>query len=232
VAPLLVTVLDGLPVASLPANVLAAPAAALVMTWGLPAGLLAGALGDPWASALHAPTAAALAWLHGVARAAASVPLGEMGAPHLAVLVVVLVVAVAVSADGRRARVVRPACGVAVLAVLAAPALALSRPPAVVEPEPGVRVWRAEGGAVVVVRPGTGPTATLRALRRAGVTRADVLVVGPGATAADEERAARHRVRVGRTVWVDADGTAPPVRAGRLVVDPGSGSVRLVGPAP
>ncbi len=236
VAPLLVTVFDGVPVASLPANLLAAPAAALVMTWGLPAGLLAGALGPPWAGWLHAPTGVALAWLHGVARTASSVPLGEIGAPHLVVLVVALTVVVGVGRSAA-ARWLRPMCGVVACVALAAPGLALSRPPPAVEPEPGLRVWRAGGALVVRVAPGTGPTATLRGLRRAGVSRVDVLVVGPGAAATAEEQAARHRARVGRTVRVgprdgDRRRTPPPVVVGDLVVDPASGQVDRRGPSP
>ena len=45
VAPVLVPVFGGVPVASLPANLLAVPAAGPVMMWGLAAGLPAGVLG-------------------------------------------------------------------------------------------------------------------------------------------------------------------------------------------
>lgn len=242
VAPLLVTVFDGVPVASLPANLLAAPAAALVMTWGLPAGLVAGVLGPPWAGWLHAPTGLALAWLHGVARTASAVPLGELGGSHLLAVGVVLLAVVGVRWAPAAARWVRPAGAVVACVVLAAPGLALSRPPPASAPEPGLRVWRAGGAVVVRVAPGTGPTATLRGLRRAGVTRIDVLVVGPGSGSADEERAAGHRVRVDRTVRVGPgdgardDGARPaaatPVVAGDLVVDPATGEVDRRGPAP
>jgi hypothetical protein len=79
---------------------------------------------------------------------------------------------------------------------------------------------------------------TLRGLRRGGVTRVDVLVVGPGATAVAEEQAVRHRVRVGQVVRVGPDerqggrGAGPPVVVGGLVVDPATGEVGRRGPAP
>jgi len=56
---------------ALPANLLAEPAAAFVMTYGLPAGLLAGFLPAPLAAAVHGPTLFALRWLRFVARTAA-----------------------------------------------------------------------------------------------------------------------------------------------------------------
>lgn len=248
VAPLVVATFDGVPVVSLVANVLAAPAAALVMTWGLPAGLVAGALGPPFDGLLHLPTRAALAWLAAVARGSASAPLGQMGWPHLAAVAIGVAVLVVgrvrtttpetaeaggpdVGAAGRRVdppplslgrRVLRAGATVVVVAAMAAPGLALRRPPVHATPVPGVEVWRA-GATVVVVTPGTGPTATLEGLRRAGVTRVDLLVVGPGAVAAEEERAARHRARVARTWWAGRD---PPVsvRLGALDVRLGDGT--------
>lgn len=219
VAPLVVATFDGVPVVGLVANVLAAPAAALVMTWGLPAGLVAGAVGAPLDALLHLPTVVALAWAAAVARASASVPLGVLGWPHLLVIGAATAALIVIRAPDRSprrgARAVRVSAGVAVALACAAPGLALSRPPAHVQPEPGVDVWRA-GATVVVIAPGTGPTAALEGLRRAGVTQVDLLVVGPGATAADEERAARHRARVSRVWWGGRDAPTT-VRAGDLV---------------
>lgn len=249
VAPLLVTVFGGVPVASLPANLVAAPAAALVMTWGLPAGLAAGLLPSV-ARWVHLPTTVALGWLEGVARRAASVPLGQLGLVHVVALAAALGVALVATrcrsstpssaslpperpddrpdrragwpgwAEGRAARLARPlAVLAAVLAVtaLAAPGVALSRPVAYQEPAPGVSVWRAEGAVAVILAPGGGARSTLEGLRLAGITRIDVLVVGPGASAGDQERAARHRAAVVRTEWLGRD---PPValRVGGLGV--------------
>ncbi|WCO65623.1 ComEC/Rec2 family competence protein [Iamia majanohamensis] len=216
VAPLLVGTFGGVPVASLPANVLAAPAAALVMTWGLPAGVVAG-LVPSIAGPAHVPTAVALDWVAGVARRASSVPLGELGWPHLAALGAAVGLAVLAGGARRSRRLLGAvACAVA-LGALVAPGLALTRPPVHAAPVAGVEVWRAGGATVVVVAPGTGPADTLEGLRLAGVTRLDVLVLGPGSGAGDEERAARHRLAPGRVLWLGRD---PPgaVRLGGLVV--------------
>lgn len=101
VAPILVTTFGPLPVASLPANLLAVPAAGLVMAWGLTGGLLAGGLvgiGAPGAAGvaglLHLPTRLLLAWVAEVASRSAALPLGYLGVPHLWVISLALVVAV------------------------------------------------------------------------------------------------------------------------------------------
>lgn len=219
VAPLLVSTFGGVPVVSLPANLLAAPAAALVMTWGLPAGLAAGLLGGPFDGWLHRPTDWALRWTAAVAHRGASLRLGELRGPQLAAIgAAVLAVVVAARLD-RGGRPMRVAAGVVTAAALLSPALALARPPAHVVPAPGVDVWRDGGATVVVVASGTGATDTLEGLRRAGVTRIDLLLVGPGVTAADEERAARHRSVVARVWWLGRDDERPgSVRLGGLEV--------------
>ena len=53
VAPLLAGLTGGLPVASIPANLLAVPAAGPAMVWGLVGGTLAGLVGEPGAQVLH-----------------------------------------------------------------------------------------------------------------------------------------------------------------------------------
>ncbi|QYG93716.1 ComEC/Rec2 family competence protein [Iamia sp. SCSIO 61187] len=215
VAPLVVASFDGVPVAGLVANVLAAPSAAVVMTWGLPAGFVAGLAPAPLDAVLHLPTRLALGWLSAVARGAASAPLGLLGGVEVAVLALAAGLAV-VAGRWSRPGPARLVAAVVAAAALAAPAIALRHPPPHVEPVPGVEVWRA-GATVVVVAPGTGPTAVLEGLRRAGVTRVDLLVLGPAPTAGDEERAARHRARVRRVWWMGRD---PPgtTRLGRLSV--------------
>lgn len=85
VAPVLVTVFDGVPLASLPANLLAVPAAGPVMVWGLVAGMPAGILGEPVAAVLHVPTQLFIGWIASVARTMAALPLGHFGRGHLLV---------------------------------------------------------------------------------------------------------------------------------------------------
>lgn len=90
VAPIAWWVFGGEAALALPANALAEPAAAFVMTYGLPAGLLAGAVPGPVAALLHGPTILCLRWLRWVARLAAEgdvVPLRLVAvAGHLGIL--------------------------------------------------------------------------------------------------------------------------------------------------
>jgi competence protein ComEC len=88
VAPLLVQSFGSVGLVSLPANLLAGPAAGPVMMWGLTAGLAAGVLGGSAAALLHLPNRLLLAWIEGVATAAASRPLGLLEAGHVAGLLV------------------------------------------------------------------------------------------------------------------------------------------------
>ena len=83
VAPILVPVFDGLPVAALPANLLAVPVAGPLMMWGLAAGLPAGLIGGLFARIVHLPTEALVAWVAAVARWGAAAPLGRLRLPHL-----------------------------------------------------------------------------------------------------------------------------------------------------
>jgi competence protein ComEC len=73
VGPLLVARAGSLPVASVPANLLAEPAAALIMAWGMTAGLVAGWLPAGLAALVHRPTDVLLWWVEGVARHGVSV---------------------------------------------------------------------------------------------------------------------------------------------------------------
>ncbi len=102
VAPLLVPVFGGLPVASLPANLIAVPVAGLVLLWGIPGGLLAGVAGEPLAVLVHLPTRVLLAVLAEVARVGAALPLGQVGAGHLVIAAGVVVLAVTARAVGHR----------------------------------------------------------------------------------------------------------------------------------
>ena len=86
VMPLLVAVFGAVPVASLPANVIAGPATAPVMMWGLTGGLGAGLAGEPVAWLIHRPTAALLWWVRSVAAAASAAPPAMLGAGGAAVV--------------------------------------------------------------------------------------------------------------------------------------------------
>src|SRR5438445_6966850 len=148
VAPVLVPVFGGVPVASLPANLLAVPAAGPVMMWGLAAGLPAGVIGGAVARAVCVPTALLIGWIAGVARWSAAAPLGRLGVAHVVALGGVVLAGAVLR--NRRARLALVA---AAAAVLSHPALALAAGPPVwgADLVPGARLWRAGGGAVLVV---------------------------------------------------------------------------------
>ena len=191
VAPLLVATFGGVPVASLPANLLAAPAAGSIMVWGLTGGLVAGLAGGVVAEVLHLPTRVLLAWLDGVARTAAGWPGAELRMSHLAALGV----AAALVAAGRHGRPGGAGTGWAragwtIVVATALVAVAPGRgPPADLAAAPlgsGATVW-SSGAAVVLVVDGRADgdrvVADLRARRLRGV---GVLVVRTGSPAAAE----------------------------------------------
>ena len=209
VAPVLVPLFGGVPVASLPANLLALPAAGPVMVWGLSAGLPAGLLGDPVARLVHLPTRLLVAWIAGVARWASALPLGQLGMGTVAVLA-------ALAVAGALSRRLRPAAVAAAVAVCLWPTI---------HPGPAAggralagdgRLWRAGGATVLVVgRPRAGPL--LADLRAAGVRRLSVVAVTSRArSAAGELEAvlARHPAGVVLTPDVAVPGLI--VTAGHL----------------
>jgi competence protein ComEC len=228
VAPLSVWVFGGVPLASLPANLLALPAAGVVMVWGLTAGPLAGAIGGPVGFLLHAPTRLLLGWITAVAGFAGRAPLGLLTARHVtAIGIGCALLAVAGRAGPTVAPVVRSAAGLVAAVAVVACVLGARRPaPAAAEIAPDVWLWRAGG---VVVELGGRPTspAALRALREAGVAGVDVLVVrGGGARAAGVARDLRARYEP-PVLWAPArhqvrGAVTPPagtvVRLGRLEV--------------
>ena len=85
VAPATIAVFGSLPLASVPANLLAVPAAGPVMLYGLPAGLLAGSMPDAAARLLQLPTIVLVRFIARVASAAATWPLPRLGWSGLAV---------------------------------------------------------------------------------------------------------------------------------------------------
>jgi ComEC/Rec2-related protein len=174
VAPVLIPVFGGLPLASVPANLLAVPAAGPIMMWGVAAGLPAGVVGGAVARAVHVPTAVLVAWVAGVARGAAAVPLGEVDGPTALVLAGALAAVLVARSRWQRVLV---GCATALVLLVGPVALAV-RPPACAgcRLDDGVRVWRTGDDVVLVVDTARSSSLLSRA-RRAGVRHVDLVVV-------------------------------------------------------
>jgi hypothetical protein len=194
-----------MPVAAVPANLLAEPVAGLVMMWGCSAGLVAGLVGGPVAEVVHLPTALGLAWVSGVARWAADLPLGHLGAGGVAAVGAALAVVVAARRRGRpRATLVASAV---VAVVLVVPATRTSDPaPVGLTEVAGAELWvgaeAGGGGATVLVVDGATSVAPLLAgLRQLGVGHLDLLATrSGGGAAASTVAAVRQQLDVGALV--------------------------------
>jgi competence protein ComEC len=214
VAPVLIPTFGPMPVAAVPANVLAEPVAGLVMMWGCSAGLVAGLVAGPAggvvAEVLHVPTALGLGWVAGVARWAADLPLGRIGLPVVVAVTAGLVAVVA----GRRLALpaLRVLGALVAVGALLGPAIGeLTTPrepgdatrPAAVDLG-GAELWRTSDGAVLVLEGDAVGQSVLGGLRAAGVARLDLVVVrsaGPVAAAALD--VVDDRIEV-RAVWAPA----------------------------
>jgi len=196
-APLLLGLAGAMPPASILANLLAVPAAGLVMMLGLTTGLVAGFIRDDLAAVVQVPSRALVWWIDAVATSAARVPLRPLAPMSISILAVTGTATwllhrwwsrrrVDGSAGSRRATtaaaVVGAAAGVAVVtATLAPPSWAPGRHP----------LW---SGVALVIDPCGGRTVevnerarvrdTLDAVWLAGVVRAERVVTHGRNTAA------------------------------------------------
>ncbi len=218
VAPLLIATFGGVPVASLPANLLAAPVAGPIMMWSLSAGVVAGLVGGPAAQLIHWPTALGVGWIQAVAGWAASARLGELRGLHL--------VAVVIGVGGwwlARRRLLRAVAVVGLTIALLVPAVALriTDPPFHAVLDSGVEVWRHDRTTVVVLGANRSTGRLLEDLRRAGVGAADLVVADRGGQAQREQVwALRERMWVGAVVAPPGHriGGATTVGTGRRVL--------------
>ena len=187
VAPLLIPMFGPMPLVALPANVLAGPAAALVMMWGCTGGMVAGLVGPDLASVLHLPTRLGLWWVMTVGRIGASVPSASVGLVGGALIGIALTAVGLVRRMGTR-RWVPVAIATPLAAVLL---LSISRPTAVAAGEHrigGASLWRGSGSnaATVLVVSGASQTGPLLArLRSLGISRIDLVIVRSVAPAAE-----------------------------------------------
>ena len=179
VMPLLVAVFGTVPLASLPANVIAGPASAPVMMWGLTGGLGAGLLGGVGAWLIHRPTAVLLWWVRTVAESAAAAPPAMLGAGGAAV-VGIGVALILVSRRLPRGRTVGLAGGAVVAIALAHSVLTAASPPEGWSEAGGAQLFRHESAVVVVLDEPARPERLLESLRIAGVRRVDLVVASDG----------------------------------------------------
>lgn len=199
VMPLLVAVFGTVPLASLPANVVAGPASGPVMMWGLTGGLGAGLAGGAAAWLVHRPTAALLWWVRTVAEAAAAAPpamLGAGGAVVVGAGTALVLAGRKLAGTGASSATVAPAAlasrssprvrtlgliGAAMVVVaLAHSVLAAASPPAGWSEAGGARLFRHESTMVVVLVESVRPERLLESLRIAGVRRVDLVVASDG----------------------------------------------------
>ena len=202
VAPLLVPAFGPMPVAAIPANLLAEPVAGLVMMWGCTGGLLAGLAPAPVAAVLHLPTRAGLWWVGLVARVGADLPLGALGLAAVAALAVALAVGVALRRRRPRVSLAAFLLTVVLLGAAVLGAADGTRPGRV--DLGGAELWRGSGpgAATVLVVPGNARgDDVLAGLRRRGVRRIDLVVLrSPGPSAAGILEVVRSRLTVDQ-VW-------------------------------
>lgn len=193
VAPVQITTFGSLPLISLPANLLAAPAAGPTMVWGAGAGVAGGLVGEPWARVLHLPTRLLLWWVAGIARAGARI--GGPAIDRSEVLPVLMIGGMWLLARWllpRRRRGLATGACIAAL-VVAQPIAAMSLDTAHLS-NPS-----AEPRVVVVDRPDAAWA--LSQLRGAGIDQIDVLVARSPSIAGDAAvRAIVRRVEV-LEVW-------------------------------
>ena len=218
VSPLLIATFGGVPVASLPANLLAAPVAGPIMMWSLSAGVVAGLFGGPLAHVIHWPTNLGIGWIEAVAGWAASARLGELRAPHL-----VAVVIGAVAWWLARRRPLRAAAAATLATALLVPAVALrtSDPPFHTVFDSGVEVWREDQTVVIALGSNRSTERLLEDLRRAGVGAVDIAVADRGTRAQrDQIRSLQERMWVGTIIAPPGHriGGATTVQTGQRVL--------------
>jgi len=236
VAPILLASFGPMPVAAIPANLMAAPVAGPLMIWGITGGLLAGLLGPPFDWILHLPSAIGLWWIAEVARLAGRWSLGLLGTTA-GIAVSLAVATVAVLSD-RGSTVAARRLLAALLIALASISImtAMSTPGAGIRD--GIRLLD-DSGAVVVVDRRYSAERLLESLRVRGVRTPSLIVfrepVAPGISGAVVERFGAVRI-VGPPGSVDAevpmDSTVVHVAGQAWLLDIGHGtlSMRRLGP--
>ncbi len=178
--PLLLGFFGGIPVASVPANALAVPAAGPVMVWGLTGGLVAGTIGGRVAWALHLVDHVLLWWVAKVARASSSWGLGTLTLRHclaLALAVGVWRFAARGATHSRRRGLLKAVAGLGVVAIVVSASEWLTPPLVGTFEIVGRSELHISPSASVLVLGWAEPKVVLADLRARGVDHLDVIVV-------------------------------------------------------
>ena len=210
-APLLVGMAGGVPAVATVANLLAVPAAGLVMMLGLSSGLAAGFVRPPLDAVLQWPTRVLVAWVDGVARVGSGIPVPWLDPARIAVLAGAGLLVVLVRRHGSRSGVV---AGTVAAVVLVTAALWPVRPgPGRFVAAAGVVVEVGGCGDRVVTLGGSvGALVALDGLRSLGVWQAGLVRTGPAQRAAGREVA--DQLGAGLRVEERTRGPGGPVPAG------------------
>ena len=104
VAPLIIPVVGPMPLASLPANVLAEPIAGFVMMWGSTVGVVAGLIGGWPAAILQAPVRLGVWWIMNVAESCSDLPLPRVSLPVIILVTLCMLALLGAHSSWRRSR--------------------------------------------------------------------------------------------------------------------------------
>jgi competence protein ComEC len=208
VSPLLVSTFGPVGVVAVPANLLAAPAAGFLMTWGLTVGPLAGLIGGVPGQVLQLPALAALRWLGLVARVAADLPVGAIGWATLALLAPLVAAWLWARAPWRARGGV-----VGLLVVCGVAGYQPGPPDGVHHLDVGAAAHVADGVTLLTLDGRADPERTLRAARALGVRAfAAVVVTGGSERPAHVVGALRARIVVG-VVFAASERRIPGARS-------------------
>ncbi len=246
-APVLLSSFDGVPVVSLPANLIALPLAAPVMSWGVVAGIPAGLAGRTASTIVQIPTRLLLTAVAAVAKWSARLPLGSFGLVDVVIVAGAVLIAVGLAQLRQQRRRptdearVRRLLVLSVVGVLLIPSLrALSPwgalPPGfaagrtVLAPATTAVGWSGPAVArrvdVLVVGHGASTAMVLRRLRATNIVAIDaVVVVSGGRPQKALLGALHHRVGIGVVISPPAVGAPPGVswkqaRPGLVMITP------------